>query len=236
MANLTGRRLTPEMMDAPDADRDELRRALGYLRRLNARFGGVKATTSALEDAVRKDEPDGVIRILDIGTGLGDIPVAIATWAQDTGRRVHVTAVDAHETTLALAREHVGVRDDIDLVCADARRLTDLYEPGSFDIAHASLFLHHLQDIEVLTVLRIMDRLSTRGVIWNDLVRSRLSSLLAGVGTMRAPEMVRHDAIVSVQAGFTKRETLDVAKRVGLENVRYRSILLYRFVLTAGPQ
>ena len=70
-------------------------------------------------------------------------------------------------------------------------------------------------------MLRVMDRLARRGVIWNDLVRSRLNRAAARVGTLGAPAIVKHDAVVSVEAGFTKREALDMARRVGMEGARW---------------
>jgi hypothetical protein len=47
------------------------------------------------------------------------------------------------------------------------------------------------------------------------------------------PPMVRHDAQVSLPAAFTKREILDLARRVGLENITCRTHLFYRFTLTS---
>jgi len=146
---------------------------------------------------------------------------------------VHVTAVDAHPTTLDLAREQVGDDPDIELVCADARSLMDRFEPAAFDYAHAGMFLHHLDDIEVMTVLRIMDRLTARGLIWNDLVRGPVEAIAIRLLTLGSCAMVRHDGAVSVAAGFTRPEVRDIARRVGLANVEYRRHLFGRFTLVS---
>ncbi len=95
------------------------------------------------------------------------------------------------------------------------------------------MFLHHLDDIEVMTVLRIMDRLTTHGMIWNDLVRGPVEKLVVRLLVLGRPAMVRHDAVVSVAAGFTKREALYLAARVGLSNVEYRRHMFGRFALTS---
>ena len=43
----------------------------------------------------------------------------------------------------------------------------------------------------------------------------------------------RHDGAVSVAAGFTRREVLDIARRVGLSNIKYRRHLFGRFTLVS---
>jgi len=230
---LSSRRLVPELMDDPGADPAALSEALRFIRFVNRRLGGTNAALRYLKRWIRGRGPDEVIRLLDIGTGSADIPRAIADWAISAGRRVRITAVDLHPTTLALAREHLGPRDDIELVEADARSLMDRYAPGDFDYVHAGMFLHHLPDIEVLTVLRIMDRLASRGLIWNDLIRGRLEMIGVRLLAATAPAMARHDAITSVNAGFTPRQALDYARRVGWERPSCRRHLFGRFTVTS---
>lgn len=238
MTYLTKRRLSAEHMDDPGADREELARALAFLRTVNRRLGGTAAALAVLKKWTRGRPRDQTVRVLDIGTGSADIPRAIADWAVRNQMRVHITAVDRHPVTVDLARKYIGPRDDITIVQADALRLMDTFQHGEFDVAHAGLFLHHLPDIEVLTVLRIMDRLTARpggGVIWNDLIRGTIGRLGVRLLTMgsRVPAMVRHDGIVSVEAGFTPREAMELARRAGLEHRRFRRHWFHRFTLTS---
>ena len=230
---LTGRTRSREMMDDPAVDRGELDRSLRFIRGVNRRLGGTAATVGHLRRWSAHWPAGAVVRVIDLGTGSADIPLAIVRWARGRGLRVHVTAVDAHPTTLDLAREHVGDDPDIELVCADALKLMDRFEPAAFDYAYAGMFLHHLDDIEVLTVLRIMDRLTTRGLIWNDLVRGPVEAVAIRLLTLGRSAMVRHDGAVSVAAGFTRREVMDIARRVGLSNVEYRRHLFGRFTLVS---
>jgi hypothetical protein len=130
----------------------------------------------------------------------------------------------------------VGDRPHIELVRADALELMDRFEAGAFDYAHAGMFLHHLDDIEVMTMLRIMHRLTTRGIIWNDLVRGAVELGLVRLLTLGRPAMVRHDGIASVANGFTRREALELARRVGLPDIAYRRHLFGRFTLTSTKQ
>jgi SAM-dependent methyltransferase len=233
---LTQRRLSAEYMDDPAATRDEQATALRFLRMINARLGGAKAAIWHLKRWSPNWPRASVTRILDIGTGSADIPLAIARWAQNAGHRVHLTAVDRHPVTVELAREFIdrnGAAGEIEVMQCDALRLVEVFAPGSFDYAHAGLFLHHLPDIEVMTVLRMTDRLVRRGLIWNDLLRVPLPGVLLWPLLIGAPPKLKHDALVSVQAGFRKREAMDLAARAGLPAVRYRRHLLHRFTLTS---
>jgi hypothetical protein len=220
-------------MDDPDVHRGELDHSLGFIRMVNQRLGGSRACVRHLARWSAHWPAGQTIRVIDVGTGSGDIPLAITRWAEAAGRCVHVTGVDVHAATLQLAREHVGDHPHIELVRADARALMDRFEAGAFDYAHAGMFLHHLDNIEVMTVLRIMHRLTTRGIIWNDLVRGAVELGFVRLLTLGRPAMVRHDGIASVGNGFTRRETLDLARRVGLPDIAYRRHLFGRFTLTS---
>ncbi len=235
------RRLTPEHMDRVDASPAELRSALAYLRGVNRWLGGSRALIGQLEAWSRNERAswpkDRPLTLLDIGTGSADIPVAAVRWARRRGFELRVTAVDMHPVTLDLAREYVaaqGMSGEITLVQADATRLMDLYKVGSFDFTHAALFIHHLPEIPALTVLRIMDRLASRGLVWSDLHRSWFQRAVVPIALLAGDRMVRHDGKVSVEAGFTRAEALEMARRVGVERAEYRRLpLWYRFTLAA---
>ncbi len=227
----------PEWMDDRDVDRAALDDSLKFIRFVNKRLAGVSPLLALLKQWTRHIPRDQPLTLLDIATGSADIPVAAVQWARKRDIDLRVTAIDNHPTTLDLAREYVERRacaDSITLLEMDALKLTDHFEPASFDIAHAGLFLHHLDELPALTILRMMDRLSSRGLIWNDLLRSRLSLLGARLLTIAQPEIVKHDAITSVRAAFTIREARDMAARVELENVHIRALPLSgRFVLSS---
>lgn len=97
----------PERMDRPDCDPDRLRDALAVLSRANRRFGARDAT---LDAALRllDGRPTGPVRVLDVGTGSGDIAEALARRLRARGWRPRATLADLHPTTLRIARERVG--------------------------------------------------------------------------------------------------------------------------------
>ncbi len=228
--------LTPEHMDEPGVPKAELDRALGFIRAVNARLGGSAALIAHLKRWSARWPKGRPVTLVDIATGSADIPIAAVRWARSRGHDLRVTGIDLHETTLDLAREHLArhpdVADAIALESADALTLTSRFEPASFDYAHAGMFLHHLSFEKALTVLRIMDRLARRGLVLNDLNRSPVAAAGIYLLTLAAPPMVRHDARVSVRAGFSKAEVLDMARRLELDYCRYHlRVLGQRFTL-----
>ena len=82
-----------------------------------------------------------------------------------------------------------------------------------------------------MTVLRIMDRLARRGIIWNDLQRDRRAHFWVKLLTRHSDPVVRHDGPVSILAGFTKLEVLDFRRRLELDHTRYRRHFGHRFTL-----
>lgn len=227
------RELVGELMDDPGVSADDLARSLRYIRWVNRRLGGSNGLLRHLREWSARWPRDRAVTLLDVATGSADIPIAARTWAGRHGFDLRITAVDLHPTTLDLARRHVadsGV-DGITIVQADALRLMDHYGPGSFDYVHAGMFLHHLGQVEVLTVLRIMHRLARAGIVWNDLVRSRLSLAAVNAVLIGQPHIIRHDARASIRAAFTRADALDAAERVGITYARYRTLLGHRFTL-----
>ena len=72
-------------MDEPDADREHLRRSLGFLRGVNLIFGYTRSLLGHLKRFSRGWKPGQLISILDIGTGSADVPRAILKWAAGRG-------------------------------------------------------------------------------------------------------------------------------------------------------
>ena len=179
------------------------------------------------------------VTLLDLGTGSADLPVAAIRWASASGIDLRITALDNHPTTLDLGREYAeselgAEAERIDFVLADAGETVERFGVESFDFVHAGLFLHHLSELRVLTVLSIMRRVAKHGMIWNDLVRSPVGAMAIRLMTVGQPRMVRHDAVVSVEAGFTKRESLSLAMRADWEGPEYDwSLFAHRFTVVS---
>jgi ubiquinone/menaquinone biosynthesis C-methylase UbiE len=194
-----------ELLDGPLDDPAALRANLRDLRRLN-RLGGVELSIRAV-DALAGGAED--VTLLDVGSGAADIPLALLAEAGRRGRRLAVTAVESRPEVLEAARvedPRLEATDGLSLAIADGTSLP--YPDRAFDIAHASMVLHHLEPAGARTFLDELGRVARRGVIVNDLSRGR--AFVAGAWLLtrlmtRSP-YTRHDAPLSVRRAYTLTE------------------------------
>ena len=159
-----------ELLDGPLDDPAALAANLRDLRRINDRLGGASLTAPAIEAlAAHRAE----VSLLDVGTGGADIPVALLALAAGAGRRLTVVAIDSRPEVLSaavLAWPAVATTDGLELHVGDGRSLP--YPDRSFDVAHASMVVHHCSPDDAVLLLREMGRVSRLGVVVNDLDRT----------------------------------------------------------------
>ena len=236
MDRLTG---VAELLDGPLDDPEVLIGNLRDLRRVNRWLGGVALSRAAIDALVGRLADSGTaITLLDVGTGGADIPVALLADWQRRGRRLEVTAIDSRPEVIfaaRMARPAIDRVSRLNLTTADGRSLP--YPDDSFDVVHASLVLHHLDAPDAVALLREMARVCRRGVVINDVQRSRLywwgARLVAHLATRNAYS--RHDAPLSVRRAYTIGEAKALLAVAGLRPIRERHDLLgHRWALAAA--
>ena len=175
-----------EHLDGPLDDQPTLVGNLRDLRRLNRLSGGVALSrwgVNRLLDGTA--EPSTLI---DVGTGGADIPVALLADSVWRGRRLEVTAVDSRAEVLARralpARSWIAIQR-LRLALVDPERLP--YQNETFDVGHASLVLHHLDEDPAVRFLAELGRVSRRGVVVNDLHRGGLGLFGAWLPAASSP-------------------------------------------------
>jgi SAM-dependent methyltransferase len=215
-----------ELLDAGCLSPPEVERNLADLARLNRLPGGVDASI----DGVRRLlDGRGGARILDAGTGRGDMPIAFARqgWA--------TTALDRHPDVLDVARRETAGESLVDVVDADARSLP--FADEDFDVSHCSLLVHHLDPADVVATFRELKRVARRGVVINDLRRGILPMVATAVSlaALGGSRVTRADGLVSARRAYTLHELDDLVGEAGLV-VRWRSrTWLPRVVTAATP-
>ena len=224
-----------ELLDGPLEDLDELAGNLRDLRRVNRVFG-TRLSRLALG---RLAPGPGPVRLLDVGTGAADIPVAL-TRAPGPWSQVRVTATDSRPEILAaaarLSPELLGP-GPVTLAEADGRSLP--FPDGAFDVAHASLVLHHLSREDAVAFLGELRRVARIGVVVNDLARSRLNWLGAWLllhASTRNPWTL-HDGVLSVRRAWTVDEARALAVEAGLRPIATRiGFAGHRWAIAALPR
>ncbi len=217
-----------EHLDDP-ATQPALRiRSLRDVRRANLVLGG----TRAVVDEVARLLPALGARasLLDVGTGLADIPVAARARAGRTGIALTIYGVDAAEV---LAQGTHGRLDGA--ACGDARALP--FADSSVDVVICSQVLHHFVDADIPVVLRELDRVARRAVIVSDLRRSWIAA--AGFWCVTWPlrfhPVSRHDGTISVLRGFTDGELAGHVQQATGRLAAVRRHLGFRLTATWTP-
>ena len=217
----------PELMDGPDFDLEKVHNTFRLLVPVNRLFGGIAPGLSFFRRESRSWDREQTYRILDLGCGAGDMAVALARWARRRGYRLEIDAIDHHPLIADLARERCRGYPEIKVSCRDVLQLED----GGHDYVHASQFVHHFPDDEVVPLLEHMLGLSRRKVVVNDLVRAPLAYLSTWLFTLWTSHVFRHDARLSVRRGFKVDELKALLRRGGMNGFRLEKHFFYRFLL-----
>lgn len=158
----------------------------------------------------------GALRLLDLGTGGGDLAIGLARRLRAGGIQAEIHAADRNPRSLARATARA--------MEADVRLQVHAYDaerdslPARPDVVVSSLFLHHLTDDGLEALFRAIHDSSAQLAVMNDLRRSRTGLIVASCVvrlTTRNP-VVRADAPQSVRAALRPAELRDLAARTGL--------------------
>jgi ubiquinone/menaquinone biosynthesis C-methylase UbiE len=150
-----------------------------------------------------------------------------------------VTAVDSRPEVVAAATEAwpaLSAIEGLSIAVADGRALP--YGDASFDVTHASLVLHHLEPPDAIAFLGELRRVARRGVVVNDLARSRLSVTGAWVVShlFTTNRYTRSDASLSARRAYTLEEARDLVREAGLQPIaETRDLFRHRWAIAAVP-
>jgi trans-aconitate methyltransferase len=182
---------------------EDFRGCLRSLEQVNRWLLGYRPTLAWLERLPREQhEP---VHIVDVGSGGGGLLRQIAAWVRRRGLAAQLTGIDlnpyAARASVALTPKKLGIA----WVTGDALA----YRPEKpVDIVVSSLTTHHLEDEQIVALLRWMEATARVGWFINDLERSERSCRMFGwlarvVGWHR---FVRHDGPVSFRRAFRKED------------------------------
>jgi 2-polyprenyl-3-methyl-5-hydroxy-6-metoxy-1,4-benzoquinol methylase len=214
----------PELMDRPQPVTTELEVDLQNLRRLNRFFGGHALVSRFLGDWIG---PGKSLRVLDLGTGSGDVPRLVVDHARSVGAKVEVAAVDQQSSTLEVARRLSAGYPEI---IYHRGNILEWRNDRAYDVVLCTLTLHHFSEEDAVRLLRRCRELSRGCVLVSDLRRGFLATIgvyLLTAVIFRAP-MTRADGRASARRAFSFAELRSLAKRAGWEDFRHRKFRFAR--------
>jgi len=221
-----------EYMDDHTPPQDVVDDVYRFLGAINRWLGGTRATLRRFEELSHRWRAGQRVEVLDVATGGGDLARALVRWGRERGFDVRVTALDISASALISARRlGAGGADESALrfVCADVHRMP--CRDGRFDYVTCALFFHHLTDDDVVRTLQSFDRVATRGIVVNDLIRRWRHYAWSWFFTRPFNEILRNDGPLSVRRAFRPSELADLARRAGLTWLTIRVHFGHRMTL-----
>lgn len=229
---LHGRSRKRETMDALHPDAILLRAEYRLLSRVNRIAGAAENLLDAMQ-RYQVLSPPGSATVVDFGSGGGDIAHRVLKLSRKLGLNIEVLCTDRSEHAVQVARAHG--QHGCQYRTLDIRNAISTLGEKSFDVSHASLVLHHLDDDDVVAGLDAMRAVSRRLMVWSDLIRDRLGILGAFASTALSRAEIRKDAMLSVRRSFTLAEVRALTEAAGWEQVDVRRVKAGRFVAIGIP-
>ena len=189
---MDARRLEPEWLDELPAEDPRAQRSRADLRRVNAIMGNARIVARAIAGSPRT--------LVDLGAGDGAFALRLARALPTPPARV--TLVDRQDiVTPQTLRAFQAIGTAVEVACYDVFEWLGLISNG-VDVITANLFLHHFEDEALARLLALASRKAPLFVACEP---RRSSFALTGarlLGAIGCNDVTRHDAAVSVRAGF----------------------------------
>ena len=207
----SARVVEPEWLDHLPADDPRAIRSRGDLRRINRLMAATRLLGDALDPLVAGRAN---VRIVELGAGDGSLLLRLAEsrsrgWPSVSLDLLDLQPVVAVETLTRyreLGWEARVVRADVFDWLATAHVDADTVTVAEAPIIVANLFLHHFEGVRLSELLH---GIASRAQAFVCLEPRRSSTALMGshlLGAIGCNAVTRHDAVVSVRAGFNDGE------------------------------
>jgi ubiquinone/menaquinone biosynthesis C-methylase UbiE len=217
-----------ELMDDLECSGQELEQTLRELKTINHWLGGNHVTTDGLAK-IMKLNPQSSYRIADIGCGGGDMIRIMNDWAESNKKQVDFVGIDANRNIIELAKVRLN---DVTNV---RWQVQNVFEPEfskeKVDIITCTLFTHHFNDAELITLIQSFRQKSTLGLVINDLHRHWFAfhSIRILTKLFSKSPMVQHDASLSVLRSFQKADLERILAKAGIKTYQISWFWAFRW-------
>jgi SAM-dependent methyltransferase len=230
MPSFKQRSYQKELLDRDDIPFEEIKPNMYELDVINSYLGGHNITIAGLKRMLAARKTNAPIKIVEIGCGGGDNLRAIKKWCSKNGINGQLTGVDINPQCISYARSREANKG-IEFIFSDYKAVPFQQKP---DIIFSSLFCHHFTDEELIFMLKWMKEKVTVGFFINDLHRHPLAyhSIKILTKIFSKSRLVKNDAPLSVQRGFTKEEWTHLLTKAGITNFSCRWKWAFRWLVT----
>jgi hypothetical protein len=192
-----------EFLDRPDCDPVLAAASYRFMEAVNCSFGGIRLVRRFLAAEIAGCYTGAPFRILDIGSGSCDIPLAVIRWSRACGIPLHFTCLEMADHAIDIGRGQLARAGNPPVKLLQEDVFT--HQPVEpYDYAVSSMCFHHFSNAQILILLHRLRGFVRSSLLINDLRRSQLASLAARLLLIAtaAPAGVRHDALLSIRRGF----------------------------------
>jgi 2-polyprenyl-3-methyl-5-hydroxy-6-metoxy-1,4-benzoquinol methylase len=206
-----------ELLDDPAADPETVTESFRNLARSNWWFGGAAAVHFGLSRLIGAAARGSTMTLLDVGTGVGDLPRRAAAWAARRG--VQLTGIGFERSRVAAM---LALRGGLPSVVGCAGALP--FRARSADIVMMSQLIHHLSRDAAVEVIRAASQVARVGVVLADLRRSPIAAIgfRIGAGLLGFDPATKADGVTSVRRGYLPHELAAMLRDAGVTTTVHR--------------
>ncbi len=215
--------LEPEWLDDLSPDDPRAIASRRDLRRLNRIMGHPRLWRKTLTELFPNNGPN---RLIEIGSGDGSLLLEVV---RSNGWNTEAILLDRHpailpETKTALAQ----CTRRVEIIPADVFQWLPNAEPA--DCIIANLFLHHFPTLELKKLLQQISAVTNTFIAAEPRrYRPALLSTYA-IGLIGCNDVTRHDAPISICAGFRDHELSDLWPATGWQFREYTTFFSHWFI------
>ena len=211
MVELSTSPIGAELLDDPAADPATVTKSLRNIARANRWFGGSAAVRFGLARTLEGTPRGQALSLLDLGTGMGDLPRVARSWGVRRGIEITPVGLELNRAAATLARHH-------GLATAVACAGTPPVREKGVDIVLVSQVAHHLSPESVVHLIQTCDRVARRAVIIADLHRHALAApaFWCGARLLGFDPVTLTDGVTSIRRGFRRAELINLLTLAGV--------------------
>jgi len=222
---------TLELMDLPIENAEDLFINLKELTKINQMTGGPAVTFKAIKTLVKKNKHE--LHIVDIGFGGGDMLHYLLKHQNELPFPIKLTGIDLMPEAKTYALQAFpDLAKNVQFEICDYK---DWFaRGGKADIITAGLFCHHLNDDEMITFFKTIQKHAGIGAVINDLHRSPIAYyfIKAATSIFSKSRFTKNDAPLSVLRAFRRDDFSFLLDKAGIKNYQLFWKWAFRYLLT----
>ncbi|WP_299362972.1 methyltransferase domain-containing protein [Winogradskyella sp.] len=221
-----------EIMDDFSMKGELLRDTLDKLGKINKWLGGNRITLKGVEQLLIGQPKDKIYTIVDLGCGHGDILRLVADFGKKRGYNFKLIGIDANKDAIDYATELS--KDYNEIIFENLDIFSNEFQELEFDIVLSTLFLHHFNEKEILSLLRTISNSANLGIVVNDLHRSNVAyGLFRLLSLVISNPMIVQDGLTSILRAFKREELENFSDQLQLKSqIRWKWAFRYQWLIT----